>query len=338
MKVSPVFILLFPAVLLCGAAPALEALSCSDNSSFAAARMAVIHINEHHNHGYKFRLSQITGSNVEQIDDGCNLELQLELLETKCHVVNPKHFEDCEIREDTDRIVKANCTVGMTVKNGDAKVSKYECDTQQAKTNKELWLICPDCPTLDPIESPESVNIAHETLTKINANTSHQHLYTLLEVGRMLSSYIPFTGMQYSGELVFVETNCPVGSKILPKACTPLCPDRALQRHPCIMLSVIHLFPQTMESSLLSVISIPLRTLLHLALVNKSPYVGVTKLTFKGLRLTQEHHNRGPIPALDSQTILTKPFTPFVPGLFLDLTRTQNQASPEKTTKHLYND
>uniref|UniRef100_A0A3Q1FAA9 Alpha-2-HS-glycoprotein-like n=1 Tax=Acanthochromis polyacanthus TaxID=80966 RepID=A0A3Q1FAA9_9TELE len=227
MKVSPVFILLFPAVLLCGAAPALEALSCSDNSSFAAARMAVIHINEHHNHGYKFRLSQITGSNVEQIDDGCNLELQLELLETKCHVVNPKHFEDCEIREDTDRIVKANCTVGMTVKNGDAKVSKYECDTQQAKTNKELWLICPDCPTLDPIESPESVNIAHETLTKINANTSHQHLYTLLEVGRMLSSYIPFTGMQYSGELVFVETNCPVGSKILPKACTPLCPDRA---------------------------------------------------------------------------------------------------------------
>ena len=37
-----------------------------------------------------------------QVEEGCNFELQMELLETVCHTVNPKHFEDCEIREETD--------------------------------------------------------------------------------------------------------------------------------------------------------------------------------------------------------------------------------------------
>ena len=39
-----------------------------------------------------------------QVDGGCDVVLQLDLLETKCHIVNPQHFEDCEIREESERV------------------------------------------------------------------------------------------------------------------------------------------------------------------------------------------------------------------------------------------
>lgn len=45
-----------------------------------------------------------------QADNGCNVELLLDLLETKCHVVNPQHFEDCELRRVDER-VNANQTI-----------------------------------------------------------------------------------------------------------------------------------------------------------------------------------------------------------------------------------
>ena len=37
--------------------------------------------------------------------------------------------------------------------------------------------------------------------------------------------------MNYVAEFAMVETHCPVGSRIAPEACTPLCPDRAVSTH-----------------------------------------------------------------------------------------------------------
>lgn len=39
-----------------------------------------------------------------QVDGGCNVKLQLDLRETKCHTINPKPFEDCEIRGMGERV------------------------------------------------------------------------------------------------------------------------------------------------------------------------------------------------------------------------------------------
>ncbi|XP_035862738.1 alpha-2-HS-glycoprotein-like [Sander lucioperca] len=146
MKGFHIVVLLSSAVLLVSAAPALELVTCSKESGAAAARLTMHRINENHGHGYKFRLQEIQGNKVETVDGGCNLELQLNLLETVCHVINPKHFEDCEIREEAERAVMANCTIKMSVRNTDANVTKYECDTRQVKTNLEMVTICPDVP------------------------------------------------------------------------------------------------------------------------------------------------------------------------------------------------
>ncbi|XP_035524144.1 antihemorrhagic factor cHLP-B-like [Morone saxatilis] len=133
MKALPILVLLSSAVQLFSAAPALEPVTCSEDSGAAAARLAMHHINENHEHGYKFRLNEVQGNKVEKVNEGCNIELKLRLLETTCHTVNPKHFEDCQTRTEPDWAVEANCTVTMTVTSNDASVTKYECDTQQVK-------------------------------------------------------------------------------------------------------------------------------------------------------------------------------------------------------------
>ncbi|XP_063316477.1 antihemorrhagic factor cHLP-B-like [Pelmatolapia mariae] len=227
MRTLRVLTLLSAAVLLCSAAPGLAPLTCSEGNGPAAANKAVHHINEYHDHGYKFRLHEVQGNSVEQVDGGCNVKLQLDLRETKCHTTNPKPFEECEIRGEAQRAVKANCTVLMTIKDGDANITKYECDTRQVNTNLEMVRICPDCPVLLPLNNSEGLKSVREAITEFNKNTSNRHYYILKEVGRISSGYIMASGMNYYTEFALVETRCPMGSRIIIEACIPLCPDRA---------------------------------------------------------------------------------------------------------------
>lgn len=44
----------------------------------------------------------------------------------------------------------------------------------------------------------------------------------------LVSQYMMATGMSYFAEFALVETHCPMGSRIIPEACKPLCPDRAV--------------------------------------------------------------------------------------------------------------
>lgn len=67
MRTLRVLTLLSAAVLLCSAAPGLEPLTCSEGNGPAAADKAVHHINEYHDHGYKFRLHEVQGNSVEQV-------------------------------------------------------------------------------------------------------------------------------------------------------------------------------------------------------------------------------------------------------------------------------
>ncbi|KAJ4933623.1 hypothetical protein JOQ06_030447 [Pogonophryne albipinna] len=190
MKGLPTLLLLCSTALLCSAAPAVEPVTCSEDGGAAAARMAAHHIDENHDHGYKFKLSEIKGNKV--VDDGCEIELQLDLMETTCHNINPKHFEDCMIRRETERAVMANCSVRMSVRIGDARVRNYHCDTRQ-----------------------------------VNENTTNQNYFILKDVGRIKIGWMMTTGSNYWAQIALVESHCPMGSRILPEACKPLCPDRA---------------------------------------------------------------------------------------------------------------
>ncbi|XP_034090977.1 alpha-2-HS-glycoprotein-like isoform X2 [Gymnodraco acuticeps] len=226
MKGLPTLLLLCSTALLCSAAPAVEPVTCSEDGGAAAARMAAHHIDEKHDHGYKFKLSEIKGNKVEKVDDGCEIELQLDLMETTCHNINPKHFEDCMIRGETQRAVMANCSVRINVINGDAKVRNYHCDTRQVKTDSEMVSICTDCPNLISLHDPEGMKSVKEAVQRVNENTTNQNYFILKDVGRIKIGWT-MTGMNYWAEIALVESHCRMGSRILPEACKPLCPDRA---------------------------------------------------------------------------------------------------------------
>ncbi|XP_034736498.1 alpha-2-HS-glycoprotein 1 isoform X2 [Etheostoma cragini] len=223
MKGFHIVVLLSSAVLLVSAAPALELVTCSEDGGPAAARLAMHRINENHDHGYKFRLKTIQSHKMDKVDGGCNLELQLNLLETVCYNIDPKPFEDCLIRGEAERAVMANCTVQFSVRNNDANLTKYECDTRQVKTNQDMVMLCPDCPMLVPLNNIGGLKSVKEAVSKFNQNTTNQHYYILKEVGRIRVG----SGMYYYTEFALVETHCPMGSRINPEACQPLCPDRA---------------------------------------------------------------------------------------------------------------
>ncbi|XP_042370455.1 alpha-2-HS-glycoprotein 1, partial [Plectropomus leopardus] len=227
MKRLSTLVLLASAVQLLGAAPALEAVTCNLDGGAAAARKAMHFIDEHHDHGYKFRLLEVQDHKVEKVDGGCNMELKLNLGETVCHTVNPKHFEDCEYRGTDSIAVSADCTVMMTVRNGDAAVTKYNCTTEQALSPEEMVMTCPDCPTLIPLTSPEGLMSVNQAVKEFNKNATLQREYILQEVGRLRSGYVMMAGMYFYAEFVLVESHCPKNSRILTAACNPLCPDRA---------------------------------------------------------------------------------------------------------------
>lgn len=52
---------------LCRAAPVLEPVTCSDGAGPAAAHLAIHHINQHHDHGYKFKVGEVSGVKLEKV-------------------------------------------------------------------------------------------------------------------------------------------------------------------------------------------------------------------------------------------------------------------------------
>uniref|UniRef100_A0A665T604 Cystatin domain-containing protein n=1 Tax=Echeneis naucrates TaxID=173247 RepID=A0A665T604_ECHNA len=206
MKSLPVLVLLSSAVLLCSAAPALEEVKCRADNNDAASRHAMHHINEHHQHGYKFKLDAVQDIKHEE---NCAIELHLDLLETVCHVVNPKHFEDCEARQETDQV------------NVEPRFLRV-CVSDRELPHKHLHLmvrICPDCPVLISLNDPEGLKAVHDAVEKFHEQDTSERYYILQEVARIKSGSFLFQT---------IVKDCTKQSKIVPSACKPLCPDRAV--------------------------------------------------------------------------------------------------------------
>lgn len=52
---------------LCSAAPVLEHLKCSEDNNATAGHLAIHHINENHDHGYKFKINEVIGVELEKV-------------------------------------------------------------------------------------------------------------------------------------------------------------------------------------------------------------------------------------------------------------------------------
>ncbi|XP_046883962.1 alpha-2-HS-glycoprotein 1 isoform X2 [Hypomesus transpacificus] len=203
-----------------------EVVTCDEKSDGEpAARLAMQHINKHHHHGYKFKLSKLRSFRTEKEGSGCMLHMGLDLQETTCHVLNPKPFEECKVRMMFDT-VKADCNVTISVAPETPTAVSYVCDTEPMDRRTLLWM-CPDCPALMPLHHPDGLASIEAALAKFNREGNHTFAFKLLEVGRFVNAWILGMNRSEIAEFAIVETDCPAKGRIDPRACKSLCPDQA---------------------------------------------------------------------------------------------------------------
>ncbi|XP_019744615.1 alpha-2-HS-glycoprotein-like isoform X2 [Hippocampus comes] len=207
----------------------LLSVTCREDSVTVAANMSVQHINRHHKHGYKFSLHEVQRSNYQQFSGGCHIDVNVKLLQTKCHFTNPKPVDQCELWQRNERGAMATCSVKFWVMWGAAKITRYECSTRPDHTKDEMMTLCPSCPKLLSLNDKTGVSAVQEAVVRFNQQMNHHHYFTLLEVAQLTEEHIMTIGTITSLKFALVETTCPREATHTFAACTPLCPDRALQ-------------------------------------------------------------------------------------------------------------
>ncbi|XP_010223875.1 PREDICTED: alpha-2-HS-glycoprotein [Tinamus guttatus] len=185
MKVLVALILLvqLPIHKAVPAAPPPPPLRCDDPESEAAAEIAVNYINDHSHHGYKFALNRI--ENVRVLPQGPNnqlLFLELDLLETKCHVLNPVPLENCTVRPFEEHAVEGDCDVKLQNLDGKLSVLASKCHSH-ADSAEDVIRVCPDCPLLENLNNTEVLAGVAAALNEHNSKTPDAYL-RLLEIGR----------------------------------------------------------------------------------------------------------------------------------------------------------
>ncbi|XP_061681022.1 alpha-2-HS-glycoprotein-like [Syngnathoides biaculeatus] len=225
---------LLAVLLLCAAAapglrgaPSSPAVTCDGGGEAAAASLAVRHINEHHEHGFKFKLDEMQSSKIEHVPGGCHFDVNVKLMQTDCHVTNPKPADQCDFMMQSERGAVATCNSKLDVKGGVATVTSHQCATRPELSNSEMVATCPDCPALLPLDDETGVKAVEEAVKKFNRESNHQNYFALMEISLLTSGYIPSVGTNTWLKFALVETVCPKNSRILQQACTPRCPDRA---------------------------------------------------------------------------------------------------------------
>ncbi|KAM6122586.1 alpha-2-HS-glycoprotein [Pterocles gutturalis] len=180
-------------------------LGCDDPESEAAAEVALSYINGHSHHGYKFALNRI--ENIRVLPQGLNNDiifLELDLLETTCHILSPTPLANCTVRSFTQHAVEGDCDVKLQKLDGKLSVLASKCHSH-ADSSEDILQVCPDCPLLASLNNTEVVTAVTAALNDHNSKTPDAYL-RLLEIGRAKIQYHPVHVV--SIEFAVAATNC----------------------------------------------------------------------------------------------------------------------------------
>ncbi|XP_009893592.1 PREDICTED: alpha-2-HS-glycoprotein [Charadrius vociferus] len=200
-------------------------LGCDDPESEAAAEFAVNYINGHSHHGYKFALNRI--ENIRVLPQGLNNDimfLELDLLETTCHILNPTPLENCTVRSFTQHAVEGDCDVKLQKLDGKLSVLASKCHSH-ADSSEDVLQLCPDCPLLASLNNTDVLTTVTAALNDHNSKTADAYL-RLLEIGRARIQYYPVHSV--SVEFAVAATNCSAAeAKDNAEACQLLPDDQS---------------------------------------------------------------------------------------------------------------
>ncbi|XP_030631764.1 alpha-2-HS-glycoprotein 2 isoform X2 [Chanos chanos] len=193
--------------------PSTTLLSCDSPEAEEAALVAQDYINGQHTHGYKYALNKIEEFKKITKPDGSEVYLMdVELLETKCHVLDPTSVSACPVRPKAEMAVEGDCDVVLSNDAGVFSVVAYKCKSEP-ESSEEL---CVGCTHLIPFNDTNAQNLASASLELFNNKTGNA-TFALLEIGR-LASQVVSGGPKLFAEYAIIETNCTS----LDEFCVPL--------------------------------------------------------------------------------------------------------------------
>ncbi|XP_054459454.1 fetuin-B [Anoplopoma fimbria] len=143
----------------------LAPIPCNDKAVEKLSRLAMTYINEDRTDGYKFALNRIANVHLHAQGPAGNVYyLDLDVLETKCHIGSQKPWKRCDVRPFMETQISGICnTTLLHTTEGYSYLYSYDC-TLVPDPPEKLQQTCPTCPTLLPVESPQAVTAAQVTL------------------------------------------------------------------------------------------------------------------------------------------------------------------------------
>uniref|UniRef100_A0A669BW21 Alpha-2-HS-glycoprotein 2 n=1 Tax=Oreochromis niloticus TaxID=8128 RepID=A0A669BW21_ORENI len=164
------------------AQPIVRRPLCDSPEAEEAALVAQDYLNGQHHHGYKYVLNQINDikvyTKVSQQPDGDEYDMEVDLLETDCHVLDPTPLANCTVRP---KAVEGDCDVVLKNVSGVLKVIAFKCKSEVSTED-----LCLGCPTLLPLNHTDALDFVQASLTSFN-NMTVDTTHVLLEVGRLSS-------------------------------------------------------------------------------------------------------------------------------------------------------
>ncbi|KAF7662163.1 hypothetical protein LDENG_00244890 [Lucifuga dentata] len=186
----------------------LAPVPCNDKAVEKLSRLAVTYLNEDRTDGYKFALNRIANVHLHAQGPAGNVYyLDLEVLETKCHVGSPKPWKRCDVRPFMETQISGNCnTTVLHTTKGYSYLYSYDC-TLVPDPPEKLQQTCPTCPLLLPVDSPEAVDAAQITLASFKRQSTLSADLGVKKITRAAAQVVP----QKARFVEYTVQECPEG-------------------------------------------------------------------------------------------------------------------------------
>ncbi|XP_059196448.1 fetuin-B [Centropristis striata] len=186
----------------------LAPIPCNDKAVEKLSRLAVTYINEDRTDGYKFALNRIANVHLHAQGPAGNVYyLDLDVLETKCHIGSPKPWKRCDVRAFMETQISGNCnTTILHTPEGYSYLYSYDC-TLVPDPPEKLQQTCPTCPLLLPVDSPQAVNAAQATLMSYKRQSTLAADLGVKKITRAAEQTVPVK----ASFVEYIVQECPEG-------------------------------------------------------------------------------------------------------------------------------
>ncbi|XP_030712629.1 alpha-2-HS-glycoprotein isoform X1 [Globicephala melas] len=201
-----------------GPIPGYREPACDDPETEQAALAAVDYINKHLPHGYKHILNQIESVKVwPRRPTGEVFDLEIDTLETTCHVLDPTPLANCSVRQLKEHAVEGDCDFNVLKQDGEFSVLSAKCDSSPDSA-EDVHKVCPDCPLLAPLNDSRVVHAVEAALAAFNAQKNGSY-FQLVEISR--AQFVPLSA-SVTVEFAVAATDCVAKEVVDPAKCNLL--------------------------------------------------------------------------------------------------------------------